>query len=184
MKRLKLNQLNKQQLSSLEEKRNSCIVLNDENIPSFEFYTYTGEDINYLSVTDDKKETILPWSEAVRLKDYLNKTTPIFDDDSEDIYEYVKTIYMDFDERREWEKNENGIVIDSCFNEGVLELSKSYSYTVDDNLNRIHGTEKPGLCIAMLGDNGYDEASVFISNKDQVRRLRNYLNNYLEDNFE
>lgn len=47
MKILKnLNKLNKKQITNLESQRNSCIVLDKKDIPSFEFATYTSEDIN------------------------------------------------------------------------------------------------------------------------------------------
>lgn len=181
MKILKnLNKLNKKQITNLESQRNSCIVLDKKDIPSFEFATYTSEDINYLSVTDNKKETILPWCEAVKLKNYLNETTPTFVDDSEHVYEYVKTVDMNLDEQEKWEE-EGGCVI-SGSNEGVLELSKSYFYDVDENWDEIPGTRKPCIHIAMLEDDSNSEAFVNILDKNKIRKLRDYLNNYLEDN--
>lgn len=176
-----LNKLNKKQITNLESQRNSCIVLDEKDIPSFEFATYTSEDINYLSVTDNKKETILPWCEAVKLKNYLNETTPTFVDDSEHVYEYVKTVDMSFEEQEEWEKEEKGCAFYGI-NEGVIEFSKSYSYPVDNNMNRIPGAEIPDLFIAVKDDFSDSEVCIILSSKNDIRKLRDYLNNYLEDN--
>nr|DAH62155.1 MAG TPA: Translation initiation factor IF-2, N-terminal region [Caudoviricetes sp.] len=102
-------------------------------------------------------------------------------DDSEPVYEYIKTLDMSIEEQEKWEKEEKGCALYGV-NEGVIEFSKSYSYPVDKNMNRIPGAEIPDLFIAVKDDFSDSEVCIILSSKNDIRKLRDYLNNYLEDN--
>lgn len=102
-------------------------------------------------------------------------------EDSEPVYEYVKTVDMSIEEQEEWEKEEKGCTLYGV-NEGVIEFSKSYSYPVDKNMDRIPGAETPDLFIAVKDDFSDSEVCIILSSKNNIRKLRDYLNNYLEDN--
>ncbi len=102
-------------------------------------------------------------------------------ENSEPVYEYIKTLNMSIDEQEKWEKEEKGCAFYGV-NEGVIEFSKSYSYPVDNNMNRIPGAETPDLFIAVKDDFSDSEVCIILYSKDKIRKLRDYLNNYLEDN--
>lgn len=182
MKRLKLNQLNKSQALSLEAKRGSCIVSNAVSTPILEFTVISNDGINCLSIDDSKQVHIITWDDAVRLKEYLSATIePTHSYDDPDKFEYVATYDMNWVDKEEWEKKERGCVIEGDV-EGLLELRKSYYYCTDDNGNKIKGSEKSMIFMAMSEENSNSEAYICLSKKDDIRKLRDYLNNYLEDN--
>lgn len=185
MKRLEnLNSLKTEQILSLAANRGSCIVSNILNTPTFEFVVYESEGVTILGVDDSKQVNILPLSEAMKLEGYLsaNLGTPVSNvSGAEAKLEYIVTAEMDLNERERWEVKNSASVTDGD-NGGLLELQRSYYYSTDDNGNKIPGSEIPTLSIAMCDDMGEEEICFTVSSKDAIRKLRDYLNNYLEGN--
>lgn len=181
MKRLEnLNSLTEEQLSSLEANRGTCIVSNMLNTPVLEFSMYH----NVLGIDDSKQVHILPLSEAEKLQGYLSANLNTSEPDSEQrerSLECVSTADMNFKEREKWER-ENEACVTSGDNGGILEFIKSCYYSTDDNGNKIAGSETPVLAIAGCDDMGENEIYFTVSSKEDVRKLRNYLNTYLEGN--
>ncbi len=185
MKRLEnLNSLKAGQILSLAANRGSCIVSSILNTPIFEFVVSESENATVLGVDDSKQVHILPLSEAMKLQGYLSATLSTSTSDNADgemKLEYIATADMDLKERCQWEEENCASVTDGD-NGGLLELQRTY-YSTDDNGNKIPGSETPTLSIAMCDDTGEDEVYFTVSSKDAIRKLRDYLNNYLEYNF-
>lgn len=93
--------------------------------------------------------------------------------------EYIQTLDMCTQEVGEWEKDNMGVSIPTDTN-GVLEMKKTEWYSTDANLRIIPGTGRPALYIAMLDGNSEEELYTMISDRADIRRLRDFLNNYLE----
>ena len=182
MKRLELNQLNKTQALSLEAKRGSCIVSDATDTPVFEFTIIENDSINCLIVDDSVTQTIIPYHDAIRLKEYLCSTLDEYHaTDSDKKLEYVQTIDMSYDECESWCKKNKACTLDGDSG-GKIEIQKSYSYSTDENGNKIIGSETPLLFVSMCDEDAETEFAFSVSDKDDIRKLRDYLNNYLEDN--
>ncbi|MDB8904245.1 hypothetical protein [Parabacteroides merdae] len=96
--------------------------------------------------------------------------------------EFIQTADMTESERIEWENKARAVALHAD-NGGILEMQKSCLYSVDKNGYRIPETESDTLFVAVCDDMGEDEICFTVSSKDEVRKLRDYLNKYLEDNF-
>lgn len=95
--------------------------------------------------------------------------------------EYIQTLDMCTVEVREWEKDNMGVSIPTTA--GVLEMQKTEWYSTDVNLKMIPSTGRPALYIAMFDSDSEDELYAILANRKDIRHLRDYLNNYLENNF-
>lgn len=95
--------------------------------------------------------------------------------------EFVRTADMTVDERVEWEKASKAVA-SHADDGGIIEMKKSCLYFVDKNGCKIPGTETDTLFVAVCDDMGEEEISFVVSDKEEIRKLRDYLNNYLEDN--
>ena len=186
MKRLEdLSALKQEQVLTLQAKRGSCIVSNVLSTPIFEFTVSENEGTTFLGIDDSKQVHILPLHEAKKLEGYLSATlmSPASSDmESEAKLEFVSTFDMNFKEREIWEEENCACVTesDSC---GIFEFQKSHYYSTDENGNKVPGSETPTLSVAVCDDMGEDEIYLTISSKSEIRKLRDYLNNYLENNF-
>ena len=96
--------------------------------------------------------------------------------------EFIQTADMTESERIEWENKVRAVALHAD-NGGILEMQKSCLYSVNKNGCRIPGTESDTLFVAVCDDMGEEEISFTVSSKDEIRKLRDYLNKYLEDNF-
>lgn len=186
MKRLEnLNSLRKEQVLSLQANRGSCIVSNLMDMPTFEFAVCENEGVTMMGIDDSKQLHIIPLYEAKKLEGYLSATLDIpvsGNAKGERELEYIATIDMNFKEKEVWE-NENCASAIGGDNGEVLEFKKSHYYSTDENGNKVLGSETSTLAIAACDDMGEDEIYITVSSKDEVRKLRDYLNNYLENNF-
>lgn len=182
MERLKLNQLNKSQALSLEAKRGSCIISDATDNPIFEFTIIENDVINCLTIDDSVKQTIIPYNDAIKLKEYLCSTLDEYHpSDLDKGLEYVQTIDMSYDECESWCKKNKACILDGDSG-GRIEMQKSYSYSTDGGGNKIIGSEIPLLFVSMCDEDAETEFAFSVSDKDDIRKLRDYLNNYLEDN--
>lgn len=183
MKRLEnLNSLTEEQVLSLEVNRGTCIAANMLNMPILEFCMYH----NVLGIDDSNQVHILPLSEAKKLQGYLSATLSTSELDSEQRernLEYVATADMNFPEREKWEA-ENGACVTEGDNGGIMEFRKSCYYSTDDNGDKVPDSETPTLAIAVCDDMCEKEIYITISSKAEIRKLRDYLNNYLEHSLE
>lgn len=96
--------------------------------------------------------------------------------------EFVQTTDMTVGECIEWEKKAKAVAFHGD-NGGILEMQKSCLYSVDKNGCRMPGTESDTLFVAVCDDMSEEEISFTVSSKDEIRKLRDYFNKYLEDNF-
>lgn len=98
-------------------------------------------------------------------------------------FEYICTEEMEtMKEVEEWENKNKGKVIYSDGG-GIIELQKTCLYSIDDEGKKEEGTEKNALGISVLDNCSEDEIMLLFSSREEVRNLRDYLNNYLENNF-
>lgn len=182
MKRLKLNQLNKTQALSLEAKRGSCIVSNATDTPVFEFTMIENDSINCLVIDDSATQTVIPYNDAIKLKEYLcSKLDEGHASYSNKKLEYVQTIDMSYDECESWCEKNKACTLDGDSG-GKIEIQKSYYYSTDKNGNKIIGSETPILFVSMCDEDAETEFAFSVSDKNNIRKLRDYLNNYLEGN--
>lgn len=183
MKRLEnLNLLKQEQVLSLEANRGSRIVSNMLDTPVLEFTVYENNGTTILCIDDSKQVHILPVHEAKKLEGYLSATLNIpVSMESKAKLEFVSTFDMNFREKEIWE-NKNGASAIAGDSGGILEFQKSHYYSTDENGNKVPGSETPTLSVAVCDDMGENEIYFTVSSKDEVRKLRDYLNNYLEDN--
>lgn len=93
--------------------------------------------------------------------------------------DYIHTYDMSMEEIERWEKEHNSIVLIGASGE-TIELLPSYSYIVDDDYKPVPGTEKPVLSISACTEDAGEEFMFSMSDKDSIKRLRDYLNDYLE----
>lgn len=93
--------------------------------------------------------------------------------------EYIQTLNMCTEEVKEWEKDNMGISVPTD-KDGVFEMQKTEWYSTDANLKMIPGTGRPALYIAMYDGNSEDELHTMLSDRADIRRLRDFLNDYLE----
>lgn len=93
--------------------------------------------------------------------------------------EYIQTLDMSDEEKKEWEVDSTGIAI-TTDTSGVMEMYKTEWFDTDKESNIISGTEKPTLAIALYDPQLEREIWTAISDRDSLRRLRDYLNDYLE----
>lgn len=96
-------------------------------------------------------------------------------------FEFIQTADMTVSERLEWENKTKAVALHAD-NGGIIEIQKSCLYSVDKSHCKISGTETDTLFVAVCDDMGEDEICFTVSSKEDVRRFRDYLNNYLEDN--
>lgn len=96
--------------------------------------------------------------------------------------EFIQTVDMTAGELAKWEQKVKAVAFHAD-NGGIIEMQKSCLYSVDKNGCRIPGTESDTLFVAVCDDMGEDEICFTVSSKDEIRKLRDYLNKYLEDNF-
>lgn len=96
--------------------------------------------------------------------------------------EFIQTADMTEEERAEWENKAKAVALHAD-NGSILEMQKSCLYSVDKNGCRIPGSELDTLSVAVCDDMGEDEMCFTVSSKNEARKLRDYLNNYLENNF-
>jgi hypothetical protein len=93
--------------------------------------------------------------------------------------DYIHTYDMSMEEIERWEKEHDSIALIGASGE-TIELWPSYSYIVDENHKSIAGTEKPVLVISVCTEDAEEEFMFSMSDKDRIKRLRDYLNDYLE----
>lgn len=93
--------------------------------------------------------------------------------------EYIQTLDMTLEERKIWEKENMGVAV-STDTDGVIELHKTAWFSTDENLKMISRTGRPALFIALYDSNSEDEIHTLLSDQNIIRRLRDYLNDYLE----
>lgn len=93
--------------------------------------------------------------------------------------DYIHTYDMSMEEIERWEKGHDSIALIGASGE-TIELWPSYSYIVDENHKPIPGTEKPVLSISACTEDAEEEFMFSMSDKDRIKRLRDYLNDYLE----
>ncbi len=93
--------------------------------------------------------------------------------------EYIQTLDMSTQEVKEWEKDNMGVSIPTD-TDGVLEMQKTEWYSTDANLKMMPSTGRPVLYIAMYDGNSEEELYAMLSERADIRRLRDFLNNYLE----
>lgn len=93
--------------------------------------------------------------------------------------EYIQTLNMCTEEVKEWEKDNMGVAV-TTDEDGVLELLKTEWYSTDENSELIPESGRPVLCVAMYDGNSEEELCTFLSNRADIRRLRDFLNDYLE----
>ena len=93
--------------------------------------------------------------------------------------DYIHTYDMSVEEIERWEKAHNSIAMIGEFGE-TIEICPSYSYSVDENHKPIAGTEKQVLVISSCTEDAEEEFMFSMSDKDRIKRLRDYLNDYLE----
>lgn len=93
--------------------------------------------------------------------------------------EYICTSNMNPDEVKEWEKAHKGCAMEGN-NGGILEFQKSELYSTDENGRKILGSESETLWVAMCDEVYEEEIGLLFSNKESVRKLRDFLNRYLE----
>nr|DAN18508.1 MAG TPA: Protein of unknown function (DUF3140) [Bacteriophage sp.] len=96
--------------------------------------------------------------------------------------EFIQTVDMTAGELAKWE-NQSKAVAFHADNGSIIEMQKSCLFSVDKNGCKIPGTESDTLFVAVCDDMGEDEICFTVSSKDEARKLRDYLNKYLEDNF-
>ena len=94
---------------------------------------------------------------------------------------YIETANMgSVEEIKDWEKKENACVLYSDAG-GIMELKATHLYSLDNNGNRVAGSERPCVGIAMCDDVLDNELILVYSSKTELRKLRDYLNRCLEE---
>lgn len=98
--------------------------------------------------------------------------------------EYIATADMNQKQIEEWEKDNNAIAI-VLDNGERLEFFPTHLYSPDKNGRPLPGTQIPALTISLCNDDLTEEISgILIRRDDDLRRLRNFLNDYLEGRIE
>lgn len=93
--------------------------------------------------------------------------------------EFTSTYDMLPEEIEAWEKEHNGVSVNSG-NGGVVEIQKTDLYSIDKNGIRILGSKTPALFLCATDECCEDEVYLTLVDKNQIRKLRNYLNDILE----
>lgn len=94
--------------------------------------------------------------------------------------EYMQTVNMATDEEiQNWESENKGRVIFGDMG-GRIELQDAEWWSTDDNLKPTMPTGQHFLRVAACDDVCDTEICLTFTSRDEVRKLRDYLNNYLE----
>lgn len=89
--------------------------------------------------------------------------------------QYICTSDMTISEIQEWEKKHNAVSIP--FDDGgCLEIQLCKSYITDKYKRKIIGTDEPVLMFSMCNKFYDDEVSELCSSKENIVKLRDYLN--------
>lgn len=91
---------------------------------------------------------------------------------------FIRTYDMTFDEIEEWEK-ENDAVSVGFDNGGVIEFFPTELFSVRDGI-KVPGSGTKAVMISMCDSMCEHEVSELVSSKDEIRKLRDMLNRYLE----
>ncbi|WP_294476235.1 hypothetical protein [uncultured Bacteroides sp.] len=96
--------------------------------------------------------------------------------------EYIQTLGMTLEETHKWEKENKGVSVEGG-NGALLECYIADFYSTDSNGNLNPDSRHDSLSVSLCSDCSDDELRIYMHDKDEIRRLRDYLNNYLENNF-
>lgn len=99
--------------------------------------------------------------------------------DKSEEFEYICTSDMTFDEISEWEKEHNAVCL-QFDNGGCLEIQYGEMYSVDEHGVRVIGNETPSLMFSMCDQVCEIEVSEICSSKEEILKLRNYLDKIIE----
>lgn len=98
--------------------------------------------------------------------------------------DYMQTVNMESDEDiNQWENEKSGCVVFDDIGRR-MELHKAEWYHQVEEKNELIPTGDEFLSVAVCDDACESEVLLTFSSKDDIRKLRDYLNNYLENNFE
>lgn len=98
--------------------------------------------------------------------------------------DYMQTVNMESDKDiNQWENEKSGCVVFDDIGRR-MELHKAEWYHQVEGKNELIPTGDEFLSVAVCDDACESEVLLTISSKDDIRKLRDYLNNYLENNFE
>ena len=93
--------------------------------------------------------------------------------------EYTCTSDMTLDEIAECEKEHNAVCL-QFDNGGCLEIQYGEMYSVDEHGVRVIGNETPSLMFSMCDQVCEIEVSEICSSKEEILKLRNYLDKIIE----
>lgn len=92
---------------------------------------------------------------------------------------YICTSDMTLDEIAKWEENNKAVCIQ--FDDGgCLEIQLCKTYLTDEYERKIIGTEEPVLVFSMCNQVCDNEVSELCSSKEDIVKLRDYLNKVIE----
>ena len=94
---------------------------------------------------------------------------------------FIQTEDMTLNEFKEWEGKYKTVSVNSD-DGAIIEMQKSYVYGIDKKGHKSINHESTALFIAACDNICEKEVTLVLSSKEDVRKLRDYLNRYLEDN--
>lgn len=94
---------------------------------------------------------------------------------------FIQTEDMTLNEVKEWEGKYKTVSVNSD-DGAIIEMQKSYVYGIDKKGHKSINHESTALFIAACYNVCEKEVTLVLSSKEDVRKLRDYLNRYLEDN--
>ena len=93
--------------------------------------------------------------------------------------EFIETFDMNFAETEKWEKSNNAVAV-QFDNGGRLECLPTWLYSPDKDMKPIPGSEQKALIVSVCDEDAIAEISMIITGNKELRKLRDFLNLYLE----
>lgn len=94
-------------------------------------------------------------------------------------YRYIQTADMTERERRSWANKYNCFAKEST-DGGIIEIQPIQRCLLDENQQPIESTKESVLMFSVCDENYKNEIGIFLSSRNDIRDLRDYLNLYLE----
>lgn len=94
-------------------------------------------------------------------------------------YRYIQTADMTEIERQSWTDKYNCFAKEST-DGGIIEIQPIQRCILDENQRPIENTKESVLMFSVCDENYRNEIGIFLSSRNDIRELRDYLNRYLE----